>query len=65
MNRALLELQGAAQLRRGLLPLSGHLSELQSVDGSYAQSCCYHKLAQVPQLARIANNAIIASCLVF
>lgn len=66
MNRALLELHGAAQLRRGLLPLSSHLSDLQSVNGSYAQSCCDPKLAQVLQFARIANNPIIAqlpSCL--
>ncbi len=67
MNRALLELHGAAQLRRGLLPLSRHLLDLQSVHGSYAGSfCCYPKLAQVPQLPRIANNPIIAqlpSCL--
>ena len=62
MNRALLELRGAAQLRRGLLPLSGHLSELQSVNGSYAQSCCYRKLAQVPQLALITDNVKIAQC---
>ncbi|DBB18049.1 TPA: hypothetical protein ACH3X3_003041 [Trebouxia sp. C0006] len=46
MNRALLELHGAGQLRRGLLPLSRHLSHLQSVNSSYAQSCCYPKLAQ-------------------
>ncbi|KAL0028666.1 hypothetical protein WJX79_009247 [Trebouxia sp. C0005] len=45
MNRALLELHGAAQLR-GLLPLSRHLLALQSVEGNYAQSCRYHKLAQ-------------------
>ena len=67
MNRALLELHGAGQLRRGLLPLSRHLSHLQSVNGSYAQSCCYPKLAQVPQLARVANNPITAqlpSCLI-
>ncbi len=67
MNRALLELHAAAQLRRGLLPLSRHLSDLQSVNGSYVQSCCYPKLAQVPQLARIANNPIVAqlpSCLI-
>lgn len=66
MNRALLELHGAAQLR-GLLPLSRHLLALQSVEGNYAQSCRYHKLAQVPHLARVANNAIIAqlpSCLI-
>jgi len=62
MNRALLELQGAAHLRRGVLPLCGHLSDLQSVNvGSYVQSCCYHKFAQVPHcIAPIADNAIIA-----
>ncbi len=59
MNRALLELQGAAHLRRGVLPLCGHLSDLQSVNvGSYVQSCCYHKFAQVPHcIAPIADNA--------
>lgn len=65
MNRALLELQGAAQLRRGLLPLSRHLSNLQSVDGSYAQSRCSHKLAQLymhaschaSQLSRVSHSS--------
>lgn len=65
MNRALLELRGAAQLRRGLLPLSGHFSELQSVNGSYAQSCCHRKLAQLymhascwaPQLSRVSYSS--------
>ncbi|KAL0034634.1 hypothetical protein WJX77_000317 [Trebouxia sp. C0004] len=41
-----------------MLPLYRHLSDLQNVDGSYAQSCWYHKLyMHESQLRRVSHSS--------